>query len=74
MNEKEFFELVVEVRKAQNAYFAARRRRGLVSERELRSLLFASKIVEAKLDHEIERVLEDRKEAIEPKLNFDSDV
>lgn len=74
MNEKEFFELVVEVRKAQNAYFAARRRRGLVSESELRSLLFASKIVEAKLDHEIKRVLEEQREAMEPKLNFEDDV
>lgn len=74
MNEKEFFDLVVKMRTAQKNYFATRRRRGLVSEKELRDLLFESKIYESKIDHEIERVFEEQRKAIEPELNFDSDV
>lgn len=74
MDAKQFFELVVKVRKAQHAYFAARRRRGLVPENELKSLLLASKILETDLDAEIELVLQEQREAIEPKLNFKSDV
>jgi len=74
MNEKEFFDLVVKMRTAQKNYFATRTRRGLVPEKVLRDLLFACKIYESKIDHEIERVFEEQREAIEPKLNFDSDV
>lgn len=74
MNEKEFFDLVVKMRTAQQNYLATRARRGLVPERVLRSLLFECKIFESKVDHEIERVFEEQREAIEPKLNFDSDV
>lgn len=74
MNEKDFFDLVVKMRTAQKNYFATRTRRGLVPEKVLRDLLFECKIYESKIDHEIERVYEEQREAIEPKLNFESDV
>ena len=74
MNEKEFFDLVVKMRTAQKNYFATRTRRGLVPEKVLRDLLLACKTYESIIDLEIELVFEEQRKAIEPKLNFDSDV
>lgn len=74
MNEKEFFDLVVKMRTAQKNYFATRARRGLVPEKVLRDLLLTCKTYESIIDLEIKLVFEKQREAIEPKLNFDSDV
>jgi len=65
MNAKEFFMLVVEMRKAQNNYFSARYRKEPYE--VCNNLKEISKGIEKQVDAEIERV---RKLTTEPELNF----
>jgi hypothetical protein len=65
MTPKEFFDLVVKMRKAQNDYFASRKRNDPWEESN--TLKEISKGFEKQIDAEIERV---RRITTEPELNF----
>jgi hypothetical protein len=65
MNAKEFFNLVVEMRKAQKNYFAARYRKEPFE--VCNNLKNISKGIEKQVDAEIKRV---NKLTTEPELNF----
>ena len=65
MNPKEFFDLVVKMRKAQKNYFAARKRKA--SFEECNELKEISKDYEKQIDDEISRV---QKILVEPELGF----
>lgn len=66
MNPKEFFDLVVKMRKAQKDYFASRKRNAPWEESN--NLKNISKGFERQIDAEIERV---QKIIKEPELNFE---
>lgn len=66
MNPKEFFDLVVKMRKAQKDYFSARRRNAPYE--ECNNLKNISKGFESKIDAEIDRV---HRLLTEPELNFE---
>jgi hypothetical protein len=66
MNPKEFFDTVVNMRKAQKNYFAARKRKA--SWDECNNLKEISKGYEKQIDDEISRV---QKKLTEPELKFD---
>lgn len=65
MTPKQFFDLVVQMRQAQNNYFAARKRQAPYE--ECNNLKNISKGFESQIDAEIERV---KKLTTEPELNF----
>lgn len=65
MSPKEFFDLVVQMRQAQNNYFAARRRNAPYD--ECNNLKNISKGFERQIDAEIKRVL---KIITEPEIDF----
>ena len=66
MTPKEFFDLVVKMRKAQNDYFTSRKRNAPWEESN--ALKEISKGYEKQIDAEIERV---RKLTTEPELKFE---
>jgi hypothetical protein len=65
MTAKQFFDLVVQMRKAQNDYFASRKRKAPWEESN--ALKDISQGYERQVDAEIERV---RKITTEPELHF----
>lgn len=65
MTPKAFFDLVVQMRQAQNNYFAARKRQAPYE--ECNNLKNISKGFERQIDAEIDRV---KKLTSEPELNF----
>lgn len=65
MTPKAFFDLVVQMRQAQNNYFAARKRQAPYE--ECNNLKNISKGFERQIDAEINRV---KKLTTEPELNF----
>ena len=65
MTAKEFFDLVVKMRQAQNDYFASRKRKDPWEESNI--LKDISRDIERQVDAEIERV---QKLTTEPELNF----
>ena len=65
MNARQFFDLVVKMRKAQNDYFASRKRKDPWE--ESKRYLDTSQDIERMVDVEIERV---QKLTTEPELNF----
>ena len=68
MNARQFFDLVVKMRKAQNDYFASRKRKDPWEESNI--LKDISRDIERQVDAEIERV---SKLITEPQLNFNDD-
>jgi len=66
MTAKQFFDLVVQMRKAQNDYFASRKRKAPWEESN--ALKDISQGYERQVDAEIERV---RKITTEPELKFE---